>query len=374
MRPVVLILVAALIAVVGPAPRADAAARVSVANGSGSAAIDPTYATELRVSASGFQAVKGGHGGVYVFFGTVDGRWRPSQGGATGRDYFYVPDGEAADNQGYQRYVAFPGSDTAGSANGGAMSANGAWSTTITVPGAVFTAVDRDGGTRRVDCRTVTCGVITVGAHGVTNATNETFTPVRVTDLYDGDAGAAAQAETDAAEAGDAAGAAVEATPEGAEGSGRRVRLGPVALEVDRTSAKVGNVLSFRAQGLTPGAQVTAILDDGASANGPFVVGADGTVAGVVAVPPTLGPGTHELRLYGLAEDVDQPVVRFALAAADEPAGVADAAAEPVAAAAGTEARSDALAPWFFAGAALLVALALARLLLLRRRAVSAGA
>ena len=83
--------------------------------------VDPTYATTLRVSGSGFQSVKGGHGGIYVFFGTVTAGWQPSRGGATGKDYFYVPDSEAKNNQGFQKYVAFPGSDTASSANGGTM-------------------------------------------------------------------------------------------------------------------------------------------------------------------------------------------------------------------------------------------------------------
>ena len=150
-------LLAALTVVLVPSG-AEAAARITATNEFGKAQADTTYATKLTLRARGFQSIRNGHGGIYVFFGTVKGTWRPSQGGQTGRDYLYVPDSEAKNNAGYQRFIAFPGSDTAASANGGTVSAAGRWSTTITVPGATFQAVDRDGGTRTVDCRKVTCG------------------------------------------------------------------------------------------------------------------------------------------------------------------------------------------------------------------------
>ena len=172
-RLILLALIAA--AVLVPAPAAHAESRVSVNPGT----VDPTYATTVKVSGTGFQSVQGGHGGIYVTFGTVKSGWQPSRGGATGKDYFYVPDTEAKNNEGFQRYVAFPGSDTASSANGGVMTKSGSWSTQLVVPGAVFKSYDRAGSVRTVDCRKVTCGVITVGAHGVANGNNETFTPVR---------------------------------------------------------------------------------------------------------------------------------------------------------------------------------------------------
>ncbi|MDF9716766.1 hypothetical protein, partial [Nocardioides sp. ChNu-99] len=193
--PAALALVLASVGVLVPlaaAPPAQAAARVTVANPDGDAVVDATYATTLTVSGRGFQSVAGGHGGVYVFFGTVADGWQPTRGGRTGVDYFYVPDSESRDNQGFQKFVAFPGSDTASSANGGTIAADGSWSTSLVVPGATFTAYDRASGERTVDCREVTCGIITVGAHGVANGTNETFTPVRVADLYDEQPAAAA--------------------------------------------------------------------------------------------------------------------------------------------------------------------------------------
>ena len=167
---------------------AQAASRISVTNDRGSALADDDRATSFTLRGSGFQSVKGGFGGVYVAFGWVrdpaGGGWRPSRGGVTGRDYRYVPDSESEANAGYLRFVAFPGSSTAGEAQA-VMSGNGSFTVQLTVPGPVFDAVDRDGNAVRVDCRQVTCGVITFGAHGVKNASNETFTPVRFGDVYD---------------------------------------------------------------------------------------------------------------------------------------------------------------------------------------------
>ncbi|WP_162624810.1 hypothetical protein [Streptomyces cadmiisoli] len=156
------------------APAASAAGRVTMTPGTA----DPQYATKIRLHGSGFQSVKNGFGGVYVLFGTVSGDWRPSQGGKSGEDYVYVQDSETKDNRGYQRFVAFPGDPTAYAANGGTLKADGTWDATLVIPGAVFPAKGRDGSIRQIDCRKVQCGVITIGAHGVSNAGNESFTPV----------------------------------------------------------------------------------------------------------------------------------------------------------------------------------------------------
>lgn len=349
-----------------PTAPASAAGRVAVANPDGDAVVDPTYATTLTVRGSGFQSVRGGHGGIYVFFGTVRGRWRPSQGGASGSGYLYVPDSESRDNQGYQRFVAFPGSDTASSANGGTIAADGTWSTSITVPGAVYQAVGRNGAVETVDCREVTCGVITVGAHGVTNATNESFTPVRVADLT---GGGATPTQAPAGEQADGA----TTPPEQAESSdpatgtrpgrrGRAARAVVPGLEVDRASARAGNALAFAATGLPPGTQVSAVLDDGAAAAGPFLVGADGGLAGVLTLPPDLAPGTSELRLFGLPEPL---AVSFAVTA---PAAETVAAADRPAATTESQARVPTRAGLLFLAAAVLVLLlVLARRLASRR-------
>ncbi|QZN85307.1 hypothetical protein [Cellulomonas sp. C5510] len=173
----------ACVTTLGAAGPALAASQVDVADQDGGPAVlDPAAATTLRVSGTGFQSVPGGFGGLYVLFGWVDPAagdgWRPSAGGASGVQYRYAVDAQSQENAGYQRFVAFPGSRTSAEANGGQLAEDGTWATELTVPGPVLETLGADGGTVEVDCREVTCGVITIGAHGVANATNETFTPV----------------------------------------------------------------------------------------------------------------------------------------------------------------------------------------------------
>lgn len=182
-RIVTLLTIAGLVALVlglgatmaNPAP-AEAAAKVSV---SGTPALEGESTLEL--SGTGFQSVQNGFGGIYVLFGWVDdpsgGGWRPSAGGATGTNYRYVYDDET-NPTGYQLFVTFPGSSTAYAANGGEIADNGSWKATIRIPGAKFTSYDRAQNEKQVDCTQVQCGIITIGAHGVTNANNESFTPV----------------------------------------------------------------------------------------------------------------------------------------------------------------------------------------------------
>ena len=165
---------------------------------------DPVYQTQLRLNGSGFQSIQNGFGGIYVLFGWVDGPgWAPSSGGVTGENYMYVPDDEA-NPVGYANFVTFPGSSTSYAANGGEVSADGNWSAVATIPGAQFTAIDRAGNPSEVNCLEVQCGIITIGAHGVVNANNESFTPITFTDL----AGAAGTSE-----------AAPAAAPEGGTGT-----------------------------------------------------------------------------------------------------------------------------------------------------------
>lgn len=181
-RILALITISALLAVaagltatiINPTP-AEAAPKVSV---SGIPKADGE--SELKLSGSGFQSVEGGFGGIYVLFGWVDdssGSWRPSKGGVTGSNYRYVYDDETKP-AGYQLFVTFPGSSTAYAANGGEIAANGTWGGTIKVPGEKFTTYDRSQNETQVDCGEVQCGIITIGAHGVDNANNESFTPV----------------------------------------------------------------------------------------------------------------------------------------------------------------------------------------------------
>lgn len=302
-------LAAASIAITAPA---GAAARVGVANQFGAAAIDPTYTTKLDLSGSGFQSIRKGHGGIYVLFGAIKGEWRPSKGGKTGQNYLTVPDSESKSNGGFARFVAFPGSDTAGSANGGTIAANGTWRTSINVPGATFQAVDRNGKVQSVDCRRDTCGVLTVGAHGVVNGNNESFTRVSVKDLYTGGAEPPSNATTGTGTAttGSTAPQSGTGAPAAAPPGRLPVAAGPPTLDVDRASARPGRALAFSASGLAPGSQVSATFEDGLAAVGPLNVAANGQLAGVLKLPADLSAGTYELRLTG-AEDL--PSVRFAV-------------------------------------------------------------
>jgi hypothetical protein len=261
---------------------AQAASRVDVTGAGDRAAIAAEGSTTLTLRGSGFQSVRRGHGGIYVMFGTVDGAWQPSKG--TG-GYAYVADSESRSNAGYQRFVAFPGSDTAAEANGGTISAKGSWSTELTVPGVTFTAVNRKGESVQVDCRTDRCGVITVGAHGVVNANNETFTPVTVASGSAGTASARSGAAQQPA-----------ATP-GTAAAGARSRKPKAAI--DPATAVEGHVLTFTATGFRPQEQVVVSLDGGVAAVGSLTTGTGGELAGVLQLPATVRAGTHVLSLTG---------------------------------------------------------------------------
>ena len=299
------------------APPAQAAARVSVDGGGQGPVIDRTYSTQLTVRGSAFQSIRGGHGGIYVWFGTVSPGWQPSKGGRSGEDYAYVPDTEDKSNQGFQQFVAFPGSDTGDSA-AATMGADGSWTVRLTVPGPSFQAVGRNGSVRTVDCRKVTCGVITVGAHGVRNANNETFTPVRVGDLHGGEQPGATPAPDQPATGTEPDVATQPSAPAAAAAPAQRRRAarGPSRFEVDRAAAAPGRAVSWTADRLTPGRQFTVVLDDGLSASGPHVAGLDGRASGVIQLPADLRAGTHELRLYGAGKAA---TVRFGTSAAETP-------------------------------------------------------
>jgi hypothetical protein len=264
-------------------PPASADARVSI---EGASAADPEFATSVTVSGTGFQSITGGFGGVYVLFGWVaDGTsWRPSNGGEVGSDYRYVPDQESKENKGFQRFVAFPGSDTEDAANA-VMAADGSWRVDMVVPGATFESQDRDGGVSEVDCLEVRCGIITIGAHGVKNANNETFTPIEFTSAT----GATGPSEEDGTGADDTA------VPT-ADSAATAARVGYTT-----TTAIPGQALSFTGQGFTPGELIVATLDDGVSAVGPLTAGPSGEIAGVLPLPGDLRVGTHLLTLTGAA-------------------------------------------------------------------------
>ncbi|TDE98912.1 hypothetical protein EXU48_01585 [Occultella glacieicola] len=280
---------------------AAAAGNVTIDSDLGAAQVSLTGPTTVSVTGSGFQSVQNGFGGVYVLFGWVSdpggGSWRPSEGGHTGDTYLYVPDTEAMDNDGYQRFVSFPGSSTDSAANGGLLAADGTFSLSMVIPGPTFTAQDRDGNAANVDCREVGCGIITVGAHGVVNANNESFTPVTFIDTS-GSPGTSGTGGTDAATEPTAAGVTDTETPvAGADET--TVTTGPATIGVDQTAVVQGRVVGFTGQGFTPGEQVLVTLAGGLAAAGPYTAGQFGEVAGTLALPTDIRLGSHVLRMSG---------------------------------------------------------------------------
>jgi hypothetical protein len=144
---------------------------------------DTAAPTKLTVSGSGFQSIAGGFGGIYVLFGWNAGPgWEPSAGGESGIAYRYVADDPNAP-AGYQLFIPFPGSSTEAEGNGGALNADGTWSAELTIAGPTFTPVDAVGTGETIDCTQVQCGIMTIGAHGVVNPANESFTPIAFEDF-----------------------------------------------------------------------------------------------------------------------------------------------------------------------------------------------
>lgn len=377
MKSRLLVLTAAAAAVAGQLlvpsaalPSASAEARVGIANDRGTAQADSQYRTSLTISGSGFQSIRGGFGGVYVMFGWVDDptgdSWKPSKGGVTGKDYRYVPDSENANNQGYLRFVAFPGSSTAGEANA-VMSSAGGFRVDLTVPGPVFRSVDHAGKVSDIDCRRVTCGVITIGAHGVKNPRNETFTPIEFGQVYDAPPESPSPSETPDPTPGEptqqSSGQPTEGAAPGTTSNGGTppAGRGKAAVHTDRATARAGHALAFTGSGFRPGEQVLAVLDDGVAGLGPLVAGLSGEVAGILRLPADLPVGTHELRLTGAASNV-KVVERF-------PVQAADAKSNAVPVAESDEERDWPLSALFLGGAgvAFVVALAIAVLRIARR-------
>jgi len=372
--------VAAPAVVPGGVAPAQAAARVSVSGLDGAARASADGATTLRLSGSGFQSVPNAFGGVYVLFGWVSGGgWAPSQGGKTGTTLRYVPDSESADNAGYQRFVAFPGSSTAAEANGGTLAEDGTWSASLVVPGPVFTTQDRSGDAVEVNCLEVTCGVITIGAHGVANATNETFTPVEfvgasgVTSDGGSSGGGTAAEGSGAGDAGAAGQESADASPSPSPSAS--AKAGPASVGFDRDTAVAGRVLSFTGQGFEPGEQVVASLDDGELAVGPLTAGTHGEVAGLLELPDDIRLGTHVLTVTaassGKTPEVEIIVTRDPADAASEERLVASASG-----AAGATASAGALGSgysWaelavFGAGLVLLLVILVSAITAVRRR------
>lgn len=303
---------------------AEAAPRISVVSSLGNAKASPSGPTTVTVTGSGLQSIPKAFGGVYVTFGYVKntGGWRPSQGGKSGRDYFYVSDSQSKNNQGYQRFVAFPGSSTSDSANGGTLSKSGAFKLKMVVPGPTFSAETTSGGRTTIDCRNVQCGIFTFGAHGVANGNNESFTPISFGAAAtnpgssnqgsnagtngNGTSNNATQTPATQGQGTDGAAPGASTGTEAASGQDpqagavpRAVTSGNPALGIEQKTVVAGRALAFTGQGFAPGEQVVGTLASGITAAGPITAGTFGEVAGAVQIPADMVPGTHKLKLAG---------------------------------------------------------------------------
>jgi hypothetical protein len=130
-------------------------------------------------------------GGVYLQFGWVrpTGGWGPSYRNANNTDgqfgvtYHYPGEqGDGAtrdDGTGTAKFIAFTPGGIDATATDIHMDPAGNWSTTLNIAAAIYTWIDpATGSPQTVDCRRVTCGVYTIGAHGKASRTNEQFVPL----------------------------------------------------------------------------------------------------------------------------------------------------------------------------------------------------
>lgn len=327
-----LTIVASPLAFLATATPAEAAPRISVVSSLGQAKASASGPTSVTVSGTGLQSIPKAFGGIYVTFGYVKntGGWRPSQGGKAGRDFFYIADAQSKNNQGYQRFVAFPGSSTADSANGGTISASGSFKLKMVIPGPTFSAESTTGSKTNVDCRQVQCGIITFGAHGVANGNNESFTPLSFgaaktaagTTWSEANETTAAQTQTAQQPTAGSSGATTQQVPQDQEnvagtelGNTERapetgepqaidtipqaVTSGKPLLGIEQKTVVAGRTLGFTGRGFAPGEQVVGTLAAGITAAGPITAGTFGEVAGVVQIPADMAPGTHKLKLAG---------------------------------------------------------------------------
>lgn len=117
-------------------------------------------------------------GGFYVLFGWVDPEagdaWGPGQGGVAGKTFAYSKDVEPQGT--YQSMVNFPGNTTA--PDFASIDATGSFATELPIMSSRFESqqgID-------IDCYTMQCGVILIGAHGKVQPEGEIFVPVYFTD------------------------------------------------------------------------------------------------------------------------------------------------------------------------------------------------
>ena len=298
------VLIALTLLAATPLPQAQAAPKLTISSSEGGTRASTTGPTTFQVKGSGFQSLPNAFGGIYMMFGWVSdpsgGSWKPSNGGRTGTDLLYVPDSESKNNQGYQKFIAFPGSSTKDSANGGEIASNGTISLNLVVPGPRFTAQDREGNAKDVDCLKVQCGIITIGAHGVVNAKNESFTPISFAGASTGTKTATQSGTgTDQQGAGQQSTTTTSnsSTAPKATASANAAAAVPATVGLSQGTIQAGRVLGFTGQGFDAGEQVVATVGAGLAGVGPLTAGRFGEVAGAITLPSDMRAGTHTVTL-----------------------------------------------------------------------------
>ena len=125
-------------------------------------------------------------GGLYVLFGWVDpaagANWGPGSGGVSGRTFTYSQDIEPQGT--YQSMVSYPGNTTVPGFP--TLAADGSFEMELPILASRFESQQG----MDVDCYTMQCGVLLIGAHGKTNAQGEIFVPVYFTDTAEETGGA----------------------------------------------------------------------------------------------------------------------------------------------------------------------------------------
>ncbi len=129
--------------------------------------LDADGNTVVTVEGHGYDST----GNIYVGLGFMTDpeepeAWRRSAGGTSG------PAGVADYTYGAPRFVA--AYDAEQPAADALMTADGSWSYTMTIPGSDITSFF--GGS--FDCLVTGCGFFSFGAHGATNAANESYVPI----------------------------------------------------------------------------------------------------------------------------------------------------------------------------------------------------
>ncbi|QYM77028.1 HtaA domain-containing protein [Leucobacter luti] len=132
----------------------------------------------VTVTGTGYPTSRDGatFGGVYVLFGWVDqsnAKWAPSAGGSSGATYTYANDGIPAGT--FQKMINFPGNTTGEGMP--TMDSKGNWTLEMPIEASRFVSAQG----KQIDCYEMTCGIITIGAHGNALAGGEAFTPVYFT-------------------------------------------------------------------------------------------------------------------------------------------------------------------------------------------------